>query len=386
MKDNWSTTPLGKIIELKYGKGLPQRDRVPGSYPVYGSGGIVDYHNEYFIQGPGIVVGRKGSIGTVYYEKNGFFPIDTVFYVENKDDKNDLKFIYYLLKQSNLSSLNTDAAVPGLNRNVAHLQEVELPNPLTQQKIASILSTYDGLIENNTRRIKTLEEMAQRIYREWFVHFRFSGHEKVKMVKGIPDGWENKSLGDIAEDTRRGVNPAEVDPDCPYFGLEHLPRKSIALSEWGFAKDIQSTKLLFKKGEILFGKIRPYFHKVGVAPLDGICSSDAIVIKPIDECFKYITLGCVSSTDFVNHATQTSQGTKMPRANWSVLTKYPVHIPTDNILNNFNNILEPVVHYIINLIFKIRNLRQTRDLLLPKLISGKIDVEDLDIDTGALDS
>ena len=125
---------------------------------------------------------------------------------------------------------------------------------------------------------------------------------------------------------------------------------------------------------------------MGVAPLDGICSSDAIVIKPIDECFKYITLGCVSSTDFVNHATQTSQGTKMPRANWSVLTKYPVHIPTDNILNNFNNILEPVVHYIINLIFKIRNLRQTRDLLLPKLISGKIDVEDLDIDTGALDS
>ena len=76
MKENWSTRPLGKIIELKYGKGLPQRDRVPGSYPVYGSGGIVDYHNEYFIQGPGIVVGRRGSIGTVYYEKNGFFPID----------------------------------------------------------------------------------------------------------------------------------------------------------------------------------------------------------------------------------------------------------------------------------------------------------------------
>ena len=95
--------------------------------------------------------------------------------------------------------------------------------------------------------------MAQSLYREWFVHFRFPGHEKKRLVESelglIPEGWEVVKLGDIAKELRRGVNPETIDPETPYFGLEHLPRKSIALSEWGNAKEVQSTKLVFKKGE-----------------------------------------------------------------------------------------------------------------------------------------
>ncbi len=191
-------------------------------------------------------------------------------------------------------------------------------------------------------------------------------------------GVEPKQLGDIAQDVRRGINPDSVDPETPYFGLEHLPRKSIALSEWGKAGDVQSTKLAFRKGEILFGKIRPYFHKVGVAPVNGICSSDTIVIQPKEPKFFSIILACVSSEDFVNHATQTSQGTKMPRANWDVLVKYPVLIPPSNLLDQLNEFIEPAVQQIQNLVFKNKNLSKTRDLLLPKLISGEIDVERLD--------
>ena len=195
----------------------------------------------------------------------------------------------------------------------------------------------------------------------------------------IPEGWEFRSLGEIAKEVRRGVNPENVDPGTPYLGLEHFPRKSIALSEWGKASDIQSTKLVFKKGEILFGKIRPYFHKVGVAPLDGICSSDVIVIQPKDEQFFALILTCVSSEAFVDHATQTSQGTKMPRANWDVLIKYPIPVPPPELLDSFNDFLKTIVNQIHNLTFKNRNLRQTRDRLLPKLISGEIDVEALDL-------
>ena len=118
--------------------------------------------------------------------------------------------------------------------------------------------------------------MARGLYREWFVRFRFPGHEGVRMVESaaglVPAGWEVKALGDIAREVRRGVQPGQIDPETPYFGLEHLPRKSIALADWGTASQVQSTKLAFKKGEILFGKIRPYFHKVGVAPVDGVCS------------------------------------------------------------------------------------------------------------------
>jgi type I restriction enzyme S subunit len=265
---------------------------------------------------------------------------------------------------------------------------LSVPNPPlpTQRKIASILSAYDDLIENNTRRIAILEEMAQAIYREWFVNFRFPGHENVKLVDSplgqIPEGWNPTTVGDLAVNERRSIKPQEVDPETPYVGLEHIPRKSITMTEWGFAADIESTKHRFCEGEILFGKIRPYFHKVVVAPFDGICSSDAIVIVPRKDDYFPAVLCCVSSVPFVDHATQTSQGTKMPRANWDILTKYPLPLPTDDLLGNFNEVVNDIVSTLKTLMRKNRNLRTTRDLLLPKLISGKLDVQGLDIDVG----
>jgi type I restriction enzyme S subunit len=227
--------------------------------------------------------------------------------------------------------------------------------------------------------------MAQALYREWFVNFRFPGHAKVKRVASalgpVPQGWQPGTLGDFAGEQRRAINPDEVEPDTPYIGLEHMPRKSIALGEWGCAKEVQSTKLLFKKGDILFGKIRPYFHKVGVAAVDGVCSTDAIVIAPKNPDHFALVLACVSSEAFVSHATQTSQGTKMSRANWDVLTKYPLPLPPVLLLSQFSASLNDAVALIQNLIFKNRNLRRTRDLLLPKLMSGALDVSKLDIET-----
>ncbi|MBD2692852.1 restriction endonuclease subunit S [Anabaena catenula] len=303
--------------------------------------------------------------------------------------KYDQLYVYYLIRNylPHLKQLNAGSTSGRENVNKSSFENIEIQvhELKIQQKIASILSNYDDLIENNTRRIKILEEMAQTLYNEWFVKFRFPGHEQVRMVESelglIPEGWEVKELGDIAQEVRRGINPDTVDPETPYFGLEHLPRKSIALSEWGKAGEVQSTKLVFYKGEILFGKIRPYFHKVGVAPIDGICSSDTIVINPKISQYFSIVLSCVSSEDFINHTTQTSQGTKMPRANWDILTKYPLVIPSSSILEQFNNFIENAVQQIQILIFKNKNLQKTRDLLLPKLISGEIDVEKLEIDT-----
>lgn len=299
-------------------------------------------------------------------------------------------FLYQAMKcpfvEGELKARSSGTTVLGIKQS--ELRKVRIPwYPLpTQRKIAGILSAYDDLIENNTRRIAILEEMAQAIYREWFVHFRFPGHEKVKLINSplgkIPEGWKPCRLGDLAKEVRRGVDPSAVDPDTPYFGLEHLPRRSITLGEWGKASDVQSTKLAFKRGEILFGKIRPYFHKVGVAPVDGVCSSDAIVIVPNSESSFGPVVCCVSSDDFVRHATQTSQGTKMPRANWDVLVKYPLPLPPNELLAEFNETISDVVANLRLLMLKNRNLRASRDLLLPKLISGKLDVEELDIETG----
>jgi type I restriction enzyme S subunit len=270
--------------------------------------------------------------------------------------------------------------MPNLNTGILRSVSVRYPCLKAQTRIASILSAYDDLIENNTRRIKILEQMAQMLYREWFVNFRFPGHEKVKMVESemgmIPDGWTHSSVGQLCSEVRRSINPSEIPANTPYIGLEHMPRKSIALSEWGKAGQVQSTKLRFLRGEILFGKIRPYFHKVGVAPVDGVCSSDAIVIVPKRKELFPVVLLCVFSEDFVLQATQTSQGTKMPRANWNVLCKYPVALPQENLLDHFGATIAPMIKLINNLAFRNRYLQTTRDLLLPKLVSGEIEVED----------
>jgi len=300
----------------------------------------------------------------------------------------DPGFVYYLAK-SELIRKPAEKSMSGASgRQRADLKSIvdlEVPSPPlpTQQKIAAILSAYDDLIENNLRRIKILEEMAQNLYREWFIKFRFPGHQHARFTDSplgtIPEEWEVKTLGKLADQIRDGVNPDSVDPETPYFGLEHLPRKSISLADWGLASEVQSTKLLFKKGDILFGKIRPYFHKVGVAPLPGICSSDTIVIRPRAAEWFGLVLGCTSSAEFVEHATATSQGTKMPRANWDVLVKYQIHIPPQPILGQFNEFMSEIVSQLHNFVFRNQALRRTRDLLLPRLISGEVDVSELDI-------
>jgi type I restriction enzyme, S subunit len=332
-----------------------------------------------------IVYGRRGDIGRralITDREVGWLCGTGCLRISLGDSIIDPTYLYYYLDQPGVISWIYNQAVgatmPNLNTGILRSVEVTYPPLPTQRRISSILSAYDDLIENNTRRIAILEEMAQSLYREWFVHFRYPGHEHVPLVDSpldpVPEGWEVKQLGQLAIENRRSITPDDIDPDTPYVGLEHIPRKSIALSEWGQASSIQSTKLQFQKGEILFGKIRPYFHKVSVAPIDGVCSTDTIVISAIDPAHYPLVLCCVSSEAFVDHATQTSQGTKMPRANWNVLVKYDVAVPPCQLLSSFNAVVQDTVAEIQCLVMKTRNLRRTRDLLLPKLIAGEVDV------------
>ena len=270
------------------------------------------------------------------------------------------------------------AAQPNMSGGQIEGVQIPLPPLPVQQRIASILSVYDELIENSQRRIKILDAMARGLYREWFVHFRFPGHEnhpRVASVLGeIPEEWEVKRLGDIAEEMRRNVAKGSLEEAQPYVGLEHIPRRSLALDAWETTLELGSNKLEFKKGEVLFGKIRPYFHKVSVAPFDGLCSADTIVIKSRrPEDYAYV-VSCVSSDEFVAHASATANGAKMPRASWSVLKEYQTVIPNGAIAKKFSELLAGILSQQQTLVFQAQNLRRTRDLLLPRLLSGHIDV------------
>ncbi len=397
MMNSWTETTLGEVIELYDYKRIPlstqQRSQRQGEYPYYGAARIIDSIDDYIFDGKYLLIAEDGSVITtegkpVLQLAEGKFWVSNHAHVIQAKSPISTDFLYFAMSNVVISGYITGTAQPKLSQRNLKAIKLSLPPLSTQRKIAAVLSAYDDLIENNTRRIEILEEIVAAIYREWFVEFRLPGHEGVEMVESelglMPQGWEVGTLGDLAESVRRNIKPSDINQETPYFGLEHLPRKSIALSDWDVVDSINSAKLAFKKGEILFGKIRPYFHKVGVAPLDGICSSDTIVIRSKRNEYFAMTLSCVSSERFIEYATTTSQGTKMPRADWKVLVKYPVIIPPDQITQRFSSFVRDIVNQIQGLIFRNRNLRQTRDLLLPKLISGEIDVSNLKIGTNGI--
>ena len=190
------------FITLQRGFDLPRRKMIKGKYPVVGSTSIVGYHNQYKMDGPGVVTGRSGSLGTVQYIKNKYWPHNTSLWVKDFKD-NDSLYVFYFLNQFPLSNFNSGAGVPTLNRNHLDNYEIKIHKINDQRKIASILTAYDKLIENNTRRIEILEEMAQRIYKEWFVDFKYPGHENDELVDSelgmIPEGWSVISLDSIMQ-------------------------------------------------------------------------------------------------------------------------------------------------------------------------------------------
>jgi type I restriction enzyme S subunit len=338
--------------------------------------------NRFSLQPDDIVVARTGA--TVGYAKLMRDEVDAVFasyLVRFRVDPKlaDPGFVGCLVEslvyKDFVKSRVGGAAQPNANAQVLGSFTFRLPTRREQERISSILSTYDDLIENNQRRMALLEEAARQLFREWFVCLRFPGHEHTCINDGVPEGWERKALGDICTDVRETVFPEELESDTPYIGLEHMPRRSIALSEWGRAEDVTSTKHRFRTGEILFGKIRPYFHKVGLAFVDGVASSDAIVIRPVSQELRGLVLLTVSSDPFVAQASQTMrEGSKMPRADWKLMKKYAVAVPPSGLLGSFNGIVESVTAQLMTLTFQTQKLRIARDLLLPRLMSGEIAV------------
>ena len=294
---------------------------------------------------------------------------------------NDPEYLYYNLsaRKDELQRLaGGGSAQPILNKGHFSKLEIILPPPGEQRAIAQILGTLDDKIEMNRQMNKTLEAMAQALFKNWFVDFEpFRGQGMEDSPLGpIPKGWRVGILGDIADNQHRGIHPKNIDPSTPYIGLEHMPRKCIALSEWGHAEELESNKFRFKKGEFLFGKLRPYFHKVGVAPLDGVCSTDILVIAPKEPaCFGF-ALGHVSSTEFVAYTDAGSTGTKMPRTNWQDMARYKIVVPPQPLAESFNEVSCPLVDKIIGNIHQSRILAAIRDALLPKLLSGEIRVND----------
>ena len=393
-----STTTLGDLIEFQRGYDLPKSEFNFGRIPVISSNGILGYHDEYKVTGPGITIGRSGTVGLPHFINENFFPHNTSLFV--KDFKgNDPKYIFYLLKTLGLQSQKSGSGVPTMNRNHLHpLKVLAHLNIDEQKKIAAVLSALDAKIELNNRINAELESLAKTIYDYWFVQFDFpfdfaqgkpsadgkpyksSGGEMVYVEEGnsdraIPAGWEIGKLGDIGKNIRNGIKETDIDPEMSYIGLEHIPRRQIALDSWSKAVDLASSKFSFTSGNILFGKLRPYFHKVGVSFISGVCSTDILVLDSKQENYFGYFLMTVSSDDFIHYVTLATEGTRMPRTNWEHMKNYIIPIPDVEIVKKFNEVTKPLISQMKNNVLQNQQLTQLRDWLLPMLMNGQVSIK-----------
>ncbi|MCX5971746.1 MAG: restriction endonuclease subunit S [Coprothermobacterota bacterium] len=384
---SWRDITLGEVITLQRGHDLPEQQRRPGTIPVLGSAGINGYHDSAKTGGPGVVIGRSGaSFGKAHYTSRAYWPHNTVLYVKDFKD-NHPRFVYYLLDSIDFASFNSGSAQPSLNRNYLYGLRIRFPSLPVQAKIAAILSAYDDLIENNLRRIKILEKMAQNLYREWFVKFRFPGHQHARFTDSplglIPEGWEVAALGDIVNLCRKSVQPQNFPNELfEHFSFPAFDSGKLPAVEKG--QTIRSGKYEVPIDCVLVPKLNPHIPRVWLPrpsnDLRSIASTEYLILEPkkYSTAFYY---GLFNNPEMVEKLAGRADGTSTShkRLKPGDFLAQPTVAPPDSIAEAFDSLATPASDLVISLIRKNTTLRRTRDLLLPRLISGEVDVSELEI-------
>lgn len=327
--------------------------------------------------------------------------------LEFRDDSYPPALVYWTLRSPDFRAYCRAHATGTTNLGLPRedFLAYELPGPAQEVlSLVQLLESIEGRITLLGQTNTTLEAIAQALFKSWFVDFdpvraKAEGREPEGMdaataalfpnefedseLGPIPKGWYVDGLGKISENIRDQARPENLHPDTAYIGLEHMPRKSIALTESGTAEGLASGKFWYATNDILFGKLRPYFHKVGLAPGSGVCSTDILVIRPVSQKWLGYAAMQFSSDAVVSYATQLSNGAKMPRTNWNDLAKYRVALPSEAIAEAFNDIVRSLIERIHASFGSARTLADLRDTLLPRLISGKLRLPEAERDIEA---
>ena len=367
----WETLPLGNVLTFQRGFDITKAEQSDGPYWVISSSGPKSTNEQFKVEGPGVIIGRKGSLGTVFYSGANYWPHDTTLWVKDFHGNNP-KFAYYFLQTMGLERLDAGSSNPSLNRNHIHTIPVLWPSPPVQRRIAGILSAYDDLIENSQRRIKILEEMARRLYREWFVHFRFPGHEDCRLVESplgeIPEGWEVKGLGEIADNFDRLRKPlskiqrADLQGPYPYYG---------AAKVFDYVNDFifdREYLLMAEDGSVITSDRAPVLQLVNERFWSNNHTHVLRGRLPCSTHYLYLGLLEINISPYITGAAQ-------PKITQENMNRIPFVCAPASIHHEFDNLVEQIVRQTQVLQGQIQNLRRTRDLILPLLLSGQIDVE-----------
>ncbi|MBW4505632.1 MAG: restriction endonuclease subunit S [Scytonematopsis contorta HA4267-MV1] len=381
----WKKAYLGDILQFQRGFDITSKDRQSGDIPIVSSSGVTGYHSKAKVKRPGVVIGRKGTLGTVHYINSDFWAHDTTLWV--KDFKgNHPRFIYYLLKVMQLENYDVGASNPTLNRNHIHKIRLNCPPLYIQKKIAAILSAYDDLIENNNRRIALLEKMAEEIYREWFVRLRFPGYEQVTCHKGVPEGWNLIKIekafkiiggGTPSKEESRYWNDGNINwytpSDITSANGIFLSSSSLKCTEEGLNN---SSARLFPAYSIMMTS-RATIGAIGVNVTTACTNQGFINCIPNENYplfFLYHWLK-LNKTSFE----LLSSGATFSELSKSTFKKMNILTPNKELVHKFNNNIMQMFKRIEILLSEVTILKQTRSRLLTRLISGKLSVENLNI-------
>jgi len=376
MRENWKTYELCDVAEIKYGKDHKHLD--DGIIPLYGSGGIMRYVEKPLYDKESILIPRKGTLKNLFYMNEPFWTVDTLFYTKIKDGT-DAKYLYYLLKTLDLASLDVGSAVPSLTTAVLNRVKISLPNLPIQKQIADILTSLDDKIELNLQINKTLESIAQNLFKEWFVNFNFPGFNG-NLINGLPKGWNECIISDFGK-IICGKTPSKKRDD--FFDGKHMFIKIPDMHSSIFV--IATSDTLTDEGlESQKTKTLPAFSicvssiaTVGLVCINSVPSQTNQQINsivPNEEYLTYFLYFLMKSMKQIFIATA-SGGTATLNMNTSRFSNLNAFYPTAQLLLRFNEIVDPLMKRILANEHEIKTLIKTRDTLLPKLMSGALEVQ-----------
>jgi type I restriction enzyme S subunit len=382
MTNKWLSVSLGEVVTLQRGFDLPSQKRRTGKVPIVSSSGISDYHSEAGVKGPGVVTGRYGTIGKVFFIKEDYWPLNTTLWVKDFHG-NDPKFSAYLLRTIDFNSCSDKSGVPGVNRNDLHRIPVLLPPLLEQRSIAHVLGTLDDLIELNRQTNEILEEMARALFKSWFVDFDpvraklegralagmdvttaalFPDHFQDSELGQIPKGWEQKRWGDIAT-LEYGKSLRDYRENGGKYRV------------FGTNGPIGNhSEALCKEAGIVIGRKGAY-RGIHYSPEPFFVIDTAFYLKPeklIDIRWAYYELLCFDLNNM-------DSGSAIPSTSRDDFYKIPVALPPLEIQLVFGEIVGSwfAITYANNA--ESRDLATLRDTLLPKLLSGEVKAPAVDL-------
>lgn len=331
-----------------------------------------------------LMVARKGDVRKCVYiteKENGWLTGSDCLKVSLNESVCFPKYIYYQLRSPYigrwLEQISIGSTMPSINTGLLSNIEVNLPPFETQHRIADILSAYDDLIENNRKQIKLLEEAAQRLYKEWFVDLRFPGYEHTKIVDGVPEGWRNIRLSDVTD-----INPNSISKDYPFDYIEYTDLSSVQngiikeTTRYSLADAPGRAKRIANDGDVIWGMVRPNLKSFALVlnPKEtDVFSTGFCVLSPKSVPFSYLYYA-VTTENFIAYLVNCTNGAAYPAVKPIHFAEAHLLRPDDQLLEKFDGVVEPMLRKREKLLIMINRAQQARDRLLPKLMSGEVEV------------